>query len=450
MHKEIINIRGMHCKSCEIMIEENVLKVKNVAGANANHKKGILEVTYKDQKPNIREIREAVAKAGYAIGESKNQPLISREPLDYFEVILGAAALMAIWFFAKAFGIFDLNFDYGENPSFPTVVLIGLAAGISTCMALVGGLVLSISARHAEMHPEAGVAAKFRPHVFFNLGRILSYAILGGVIGSLGSFLSISGLVLGLLILAAGAFMLFIGLKLTEIFPRLSSRSLALPKFVSRIFGIKTEVKEYSHKTAFISGALTFFLPCGFTQAMQLYAISTGSFGRGAMVMALFALGTTPGLLGIGGLTSFAKGDYGRMFFKFAGVVAVVLGVMNMANGMSLLGVGSLETNPSPTVQENLSYQPTLEDGKQVIRMDQTGFGYSPKELVVKKGIPVKWIVDSQNSYTCAAFLAAPSLGISEPLKPGINVFEFMPDKSGVINFSCSMGMYRGRIKVID
>jgi sulfite exporter TauE/SafE len=75
---------------------------------------------------------------------------------------------------------------------------------------------------------------------------------------------------------------------------------------------------------------------------MQLYAISTGSPIQGALTMGVFALGTTPGLLGVGGLTSIIKGEYSKLFFKTAGVIVVLLALFNVSNGLNLLGVKSI------------------------------------------------------------------------------------------------------------
>ena len=82
--------------------------------------------------------------------------------------------------------------------------------------------------------------------------------------------------------------------------------------------------------------------------------------------------------------------------------------------------------------------------------MDQVAYGYKPDYFEVKKGVKVRWIVDSKSQYSCAAALMLPAMGIQEYLNPGENVFEFTPQKAGNLNFSCSMGMYTGRFKVIE
>ena len=76
--------------------------------------------------------------------------------------------------------------------------------------------------------------------------------------------------------------------------------------------------------------------------------------------------------------------------------------------------------------------------------------GYVPNYFIVKKGIPVKWVIDGKNVFGCQGYFVVPSLNISKALNPGENLIEFTPKDSGFINFSCGMGMYRGRIKVLD
>jgi len=237
-----------------------------------------------------------------------------------------------------------------------------------------------------------------------------------------------------------GGVMIFLGLKLMEIFPRLKNTTIALPKNISKFFGLHKEQKEYSHTNSFITGALTFFLPCGFTQAMQLYAVSSGSFIQGAAIMSLFALGTAPGLLGIGGLASVFKGKQAKIFFSAAGMAVILFGSFNIANGSQLAFQKQVAVN---NVQAEI-------DGIQEIRMTQGDRGYSPNTFTVQKGKKIRWIITSTNPYNCASSLVVPKYGISKYLEKGENIIEFVPTETGEIPFSCSMGMYRGKIKVID
>ncbi|MDO8341269.1 MAG: cupredoxin domain-containing protein, partial [Candidatus Woesebacteria bacterium] len=194
-------------------------------------------------------------------------------------------------------------------------------------------------------------------------------------------------------------------------------------------------------------GASTFFLPCGFTQAMQLYAMSTGSPLQGALTLGIFALGTTPGLLSIGGLTSIIKGESSKLFFKTAGVIVMLLAIFNVSNGLNLLGIKPVfATNPHASIDKNVK----IVKGVQVVNMTQKAGGYSPNKFTIIKGVPVRWIVTSENIYSCASSIISQQLGIRASLKLGKNIFEFTPTETGTIRFSCSMGMYNGSFTVVD
>lgn len=451
MEKTTIHITGMHCRSCEILIEDEVLKIPGVEKCVVNHTKGTAEIYHNDGLDD-QKVNQAISTVGYSVGKDE-KPLFSKNPHDYFDLLIAAGILFFVSLLADGLGLFNLVKSTSNNfASLPVVLLIGLTAGFSTCMALVGGLVLGASAKFAEKHPTATSLQKFKPHIFFNIGRIASYFFFGGVIGFAGSFFQLSPLVLGILTIVVGGVMLLLGAQLIDISPKLRSVNITLPKFISRALGIKEHnEKEYSHKNAMIGGAMTFFLPCGFTQAMQLYAISTGDPVKGAITMGAFALGTAPGLLGIGGLTSVVKGAFAKAFFKFAGIIVIVLALFNISNGYNLTGI--VFASPfSSSVASTASSDPNviLENGVQLVRMTQNAAGYSPHTFTIKKGVPVKWIINSEDVNTCASSIVSSPLNIRTSLKLGENVFEFTPSETGVIKFSCSMGMYRGAFNVVN
>lgn len=442
-----IDIKGMHCKSCEILIADEIVKIPEVEEVVVDQNLGTAEIFYEGELKN-RDLVKAVAEAGYEIGK-EDRPLISMNPKDYKELGLAFFIVIALYSIAKNFGLFDLSRTVsGTYSSLGVVFLVGLTAGVSTCMALVGGLVLGASAKFSQDYPNASKLEKFTPHLIFNLGRIVSYFILGGVIGYAGSFFQLSSSTIGLTTIIVGLVMLLLGGQLIDVFPFLKRFSFTLPPFISDLFGIKDRSnQEYSHKNSFTMGALTFFLPCGFTQAMQLFAIKSGSPIIGALTMGVFAIGTAPGLLGIGGLTSVIKKESSRLFFKTAGVVVVLLAMFNISNGLNLVGL-----NPSVLGASATSKDPnvTLNNGVQEVRMKQISAGYRPNSFTIQKGVPVRWIITSEDQYSCATSLIVQKLGIRKSLQPGENIIDFTPSDVGTIRFSCSMGMYSGSFNVVD
>lgn len=447
MKKTTIPIKGMHCRSCEILIEDELSHVPGVCRVLVNEKKASAEVYYESDGLRVDDIETAVQKAGYEIGFNDKKPWFSKNIADYADIFYALVALFFLYVLVDILGLTKLLGVGGGHPtSLVTVLIIGLTAGFSTCMALIGGLVLGTATRFAQKHPQATTAARFTPHVWFNAGRIISYTVFGGIIGGVGSFFQFSGFSLGLLTLAVALVMLTLGMQLTGLFPRLDGVKFTLPKGIGRLLGFKDQnVSEYSHANSFLMGGSTFFLPCGFTQAMQLYAMSSGNIVTGALIMGVFAIGTAPGLLGIGGLTSVLRGVFAQKFFKFAGVAVVLLSLFNMNNAFNLIG-----WNPVNVLAATNLNTSVREGEVQTVRMTQDGRGYSPNTFTIIKGVPVKWIVNSTDVNSCASSIIVSQIGVRKNLHPGENIIEFTPKEAGTINFSCTMGMYRGTFTVVD
>lgn len=454
MKKITVDIKGMHCKSCEMLIEEEVLKIPGVKKVKVSQPKGCAEIYY-ESRLNQEELSYAVKEAGYTLGQ-ENKHFFSKDPNAYYEVGMAATTIFIIWGLATLSGWFKTDISGLNNyASLPIVFLIGLTAGISTCMALIGGLVLGVAARFSEKHPKATSLQKFKPHLFFNLGRILSFFIFGAIIGYIGSFFKLSPTILGLLIIVVGVVMFFLGIQLIDLFPKLSGMPFTLPKQLSNFFGIKKHsTKEYSHTNSMILGALTFFLPCGFTQAMQLFAMSTGNPLTASLTMGVFALGTTPGLLSIGGLTSVVKGGFARVFFRFAGVVVIVLAFFNIVSGYTLAGI-KIPSFPqfanvlsATTTNTKVANQSNVQVIKAIYSKEN---GFQPTELTVKAGVPARLEVNSQSDGTgCMGSIALPGLSDKMDIfKKGKTItFDFTAE-AGVYNITCAMGIPHGRLKAI-
>lgn len=443
MDKQEIFLRGMHCRSCELRTESEMKKLSGVSRVEANHRTGRIVIEHQGSLDE-EQLDATIRSLGYARGDGEVRlPWFSTDIRIYVETLFAVGGIVVLGLVLAASGFTSISFGTVDDlGSIGSVLLLGLAAGVSTCMALIGGLVLGIAARFAERHPEASSRRRLEPQIYFNLGRIVGFALLGALIGYAGSWLTLSSSVLASLTLIVALVMLLVGLQLLEISPRLSGWRLSLPKGLARALGIETHVsRAYSRRRTALLGVLTFFLPCGFTQAVQLYAVSQGSAWLGAILLGAFALGTTPGLLLIGSAASVARGNLGRYFFRFAGLIVVGLALWNIVNANNIFSLGT---------QSDATVAVDAEAPVRTIHMKQTATGYSPEKLVVRKGERVRWIIDSEDSYTCAVSFVAPKIGVREALKPGENVIEFTATETGEIPFSCSMGMYRGAIEVVE
>jgi len=429
-NKLVVSIGGLHCKACELLSEDSLQRIKNVTRVRVNHKTGEAEIYYQGEAPALSEIKENLEELGYKLNQD-GQSAAGTKDNNWIFVILG---IIIVYWFISRFNFLDFSSLLGQGEfSLSLALLVGLVAGVSTCLALVGGLILGVAANYAKNHPEATGFQKFKPHLLFNAGRIGGFFILGGILGLVGSTFKLSPLFNGILIILVGLVILFMGLKLLNVLPALSNFDIALPKKFGR---------GHKSNNAILLGVLTFFLPCGFTQAMQIYALSTGNFINGGLVMALFALGTAPGLLSIGGLASIIKGKSANTFFRIAGAIIVIFALINLNNGFKLVqisGSGDVQTEQSETNA----------DAVQTISMTETSNGYVPNNFTIVKGVPVRWVITANAPYSCASGLIIPSLNIQKQLTPGENTIEFTPSNVGSIPFSCSMGMYTGSFTVV-
>jgi sulfite exporter TauE/SafE len=373
-------------------------------------------------------------------------------PRDYAEI---SAAFLIIVAILAALGQLDLlpkQFGVSETMSYGLVFVIGLVASVSSCIAVTGGLLVAVAAKYSEASATLTPVQRMRLHIYFNAGRILSYTLLGGAIGALGSALTLSPEINGVLTLLASAVMILLGLQMLRLLPSLTRFLPTMPKSFSHF--IHDLAERDAKGAAFVLGAATFFLPCGFTQALQLYVLAKGSFAVGALTMLAFSLGTLPALLSLSAMSSFASGNFQRHFLKFAGAAVIVLGIANIQYGLVLTGSAMNAASVTPdavsptadapaqmTAAQNNQVRQDIPD-KQVVVMRIDGFSYIPNRFTVMQGVPVEWRIDASEAAACGRFLLAPGLGIRKVLSDrSTTMISFVPQQAGDFGFNCGMGM---------
>ena len=360
---------------------------------------------------------------------------------DYAEIAAAFLIVVGILFALGQLDWLPRQLGVSETMSYGLVFVIGLVASISSCIAVTGGLLVAVAAKYNEATASLTPMQRLRPHVYFNAGRILSYTLLGGAIGALGSALTLSPEITGVLTLIASAVMILLGLQMLKLLPALTRFLPTMPKSFSHF--VHDFAERDANGGAFALGAATFFLPCGFTQALQLYVLAKGSFTVGALTMLAFALGTLPALLSLSAMSSLATGGIQRHFLKFAGAAVIVLGIANIQYGLVLTG-GTLNSAPvvaRPPVEVAPAPVAAAAD-KQIVVMRIDGYSYIPNRFTVKQGIPVEWRIDASDAAGCGRFLLAPGLGIRKLLSDrSTTTISFVPQQAGEFGFNCGMGM---------
>jgi sulfite exporter TauE/SafE len=358
---------------------------------------------------------------------------------------LGGAALIAaaIIFLFSQFNPFANAAVLSENMSYGIVFLIGVLASVSTCVAVTGGLLVSLAAKYNEQAGNVPGRTRFRTHLYFNIGRIISYTVLGALIGAAGSALTLSPVAYGVVAIVASLVMFMLGLQMLGLMP--GALRLRAPKAVDR--WANSLVQRRSAVAAFALGALTFFLPCGFTQALQLYVLAKGDALTGALTMLTFSLGTLPVLLGLSAASSFASGNFKRYFFRIAGAAIIVLSVISVQSGLTLL---NLWPDRLTVAGSSAPATAPIKDGKQIVQMKVVGLEYIPNRFTVVEGVPVEWRIEAQEAEGCGRVLVIPKLRISRLLSANATtIIAFTPDAAGEIIFNCGMGMMTPNSKFV-
>ena len=209
-------------------------------------------------------------------------------------------------------------------------------------------------------------------------------------------------------------------------------------------------------------------MPCGPLQAMQVYALGSGSAGAGALAMFAFSSGTAPLLFAFGAGGAFVPIRYRAMAIKAGAVLVAFLGITTLGRAWALSGMNAPWDGPqvqytsaaagtavvvSGTVQKPSvpsGTLATLRDGIQVVEISVGPRNYGA--IVVQAGIPVRFNLNVAPGMLngCNNAIIIPAFGIEKPLSVGDNIVEFTPTSAGTIPYSCWMGMIRSRITVVE
>lgn len=437
----------MTCVSCENLISEDINKIVGVDKVSVSHKTQIAQVYFSKQIPDNQEIIKTIEKLGYEASESpieKNTKKIKATPSQWAWSIFVVFCIYLVYRYISWLGIFDWIKIDSKNIGYGAAFLIGIVASMSTCLAVVGAVVMSFGAKYKSVGDK--FSKNVKPHLLFHAGRIGGFFLLGGLLGVLGNFVQFSPSVLSIFTILIAIVLFWLALNILGFLPSMTTLGIHMPKSSMNVW---QKLKKSEHAMApILLGAFTFFLPCGFTQSMQLFAVSSGSFWIGALTLAFFALGTSPILFSIGMASSKASGKKNIILQKIIGFIILAFAFYTLSSGLAIKGVGLFDFTKSNNSNNNIDTNVVMEDGVQVVKMAVEYSGYNPSTIHIKQGIPVRWEIDGKQLSGCSNQIIVPDLNIKKQLNTGINVIEFTPPKKGTLNFSCWMGMVRGKFIV--
>lgn len=451
--KVVIKIDGMVCVNCENIIEDILIESDGVIKVEASYSKGMAKINYNEDKISIGDLIKIIDEEGYKAidinnvindnvnsehkkSKQKENKYINKDDNTFliFVIVLGGSLFLNKFGLLSIFNAFPTP---NENTSYGMLFIIGLFTSLH-CVSMCGGINLS-QCLNSNVIDEKGKLSTVKPSFLYNLGRVISYTIFGGVVGGIGSVISFTGWMQGLIQLIAGIFMVIMGLNMLNIFPWLRKLNPRMQKFFANKFKVK------NNNSPFFVGLLNGLMPCGPLQAMQIYALSTGSVTKGALSMFLFSLGTVPIMFGLGALSSYMGKKFSDKIMKFGAILVVVLGFAMFNNGLALSGV-----NISQGVGSSSAVRAEIQDDFQVVTTELKGGRYEP--IIVEVGKPVRWNVQASNSSIngCNNRMILREYGIEKSLESGDNIIEFTPTETGTYTYSCWMGMIRSNIYVVN
>lgn len=322
-------VSGTHCQACKMLIEDRLKEQSDIVSSRVDLGNQTVNITTTSQETTqeiATRLSPLVEPHGYTITTELVHP--STNYFHLFLAILLGSGLLGAFFILQRSGI--LNIGFGEHVTPSSAFMIGIIASLSSCLVIVGGLIFSLSATVSKN------GSSRKPFLAFHIARVASFTILGGILGAAGTLFAVNHTVSTILALIVSAVMILLGVNLLDVFQSTKKWQPALHSSLFRRFTSHQETVG----APILLGVGTFFLPCGFTQAMQLQALASSSFFQGSVIMFSFALGTLPMLLVLSfGSFAFSKKPYAPLFFKTAGVVVIGLGISSFLAALTSLGV---------------------------------------------------------------------------------------------------------------
>ncbi len=426
-------VDGMHCPHCETAVRNALKNTAGLGDVKADWQRGTLTARWDDRILPESVIDARLREAGYSLLLKSPRKETRSSLLRLLVLLVGGAAAYFPLAHTSAAGWTQTFPLAREGMGYDMLFLAGVATSLH-CIAMCGGINMAQSAASARNGVKPG-----RANLLYNLGRLVSYTFLGGIIGGVGMVFSFSSKTKAAIQLFAAAFMIGMAANLSGGFPWLKKLLPRLPESIhARILG------RASGKSSFIIGLANGLMPCGPLQAMQLYSLSAGSWRKGALSMFFFCLGTIPLMLGFG----FASGKLMRRFAKpmriASSALVLVMGVNALVSGLSLIGAGGIPA-AKPAGSGGTA---VIEDGRQYVYSELDYGGYPV--ITVRKGFPVEWTIHAKEGRitSCNNELYIPAYNLSVKLHSGDNVIKFTPEKSGSIPYTCWMGMIRSAIYV--
>ena len=404
------------------------MSLPGVQSAAASFTEETVTVAYDEGLVQSQRLKQEIEKLGYETVSDSGR---------HIQIVSVLIILMALYVIASHLGwtrVFNIFPNIEASLSFGMLFVIGLLTSVH-CIAMCGGINLTQSTLAAKRHRSV-----LKSNLAYNAGRVISYTVIGGVVGGIGSVVSFGGTLRGAITVIVGVIMIIMALSMLGVFLPLRRLPLHLPQGLYRKLA-----GDAAKGSSFAIGLLNGLMPCGPLQSMQIYALSTGSIIKGALSMLLFSLGTVPLMLGLGLFS-------GRMNRKKAGIMLTVSALLIFVMGVHMTGNG-LALSGFSAYSNTRNASAVMADFRGDAQYVKTVVDYGSYEaFTVRRGIPVEWtiVVPEGKLNGCNGEITVPAFDLSVRLHEGENIVAFTPDETGTIPYSCWMGMIKSSINVVE
>lgn len=446
--KKSFAVEGMTCAGCEQRIESKLRSESGIITVRAKFSTSVVKVSFYADVISERTIHKLIESTGYRVNPDatrRTQQEGSELQHRLMRAVLTMVVLVVGYQVAAQLGFTDFLVEFPQaqvGMSLGTLLIIGLLTSVH-CVAMCGGINLTQSIQTSTKS-----SSPFISGFYYNAGRIASYTLIGGVVGGLGSVVTLSGPFEGAIALGASVFMMIMGITMLNLFPGLRRLVPRMPRFIATRVG---HAKLHLRHRPFVIGMLNGLMPCGPLQAMQLYALSTGNAADGALAMFAFSLGTVPLMLGFSAISSMLSHRFTTRMLEFSAVLVLVLGFGMFQTGLSVSGI-QIPVLQIPGLFDGQvqNSRTVIENGIQYVTSEVYNGRYEP--ITVKAKVPLRWTihVEPEQLSGCNYKFTIQGTGIMVQLDEGDNLVEFTPKSKKVLAFDCWMGMIRSYINVVE
>ncbi len=212
--KQTYTVAGMHCQACELLLEKKLSAHSEVKSAYASLDDHTVTVHYRSPKQviSVDDLNDELADYGYTVTD---EPIneVAWNPSTITTAVATIIVLVFVMLGIESSGLLA-QVSLTEESALPAFFVFGLVAGISSCAALVGGLLLSLARQWNQLYGGNDESQRATPFFLFHTGRILAYVFLGGLLGVIGSFFQLSLSATAVLVLVISLVMIMIALQM--------------------------------------------------------------------------------------------------------------------------------------------------------------------------------------------------------------------------------------------